>query len=82
MTEKVLIENEDIRLVNYTPMDDRDLYDCWQNLDTQKGYNYIFSETFDEFIDYDRELFPFYEPIMDMDINELLNLYEKLKELI
>ena len=44
-----IIETETIGLRKYTHGDDYDWYLCWQDIDTQKGYNGIFDETFDEF---------------------------------
>ena len=47
-TTMYIIETENIGLRKYTHDDDYEWYLCWQDIDTQKGYNGIFDETFDE----------------------------------
>ncbi len=50
MARAVYIENENISLCSYVPQeDDRLLYDCWRDPDVQKGYNFAFDKTFEEF---------------------------------
>ena len=44
-----VIENEHLGLRQYTHADDHDMYLCWQDIDTQKGYNGIFDQSFDSF---------------------------------
>ena len=44
-----LIENETPGLRSYTHEDDYDWYRCWQDRDTQKGYNGVFEQSFEEF---------------------------------
>ena len=55
-----LIENETIGLRQYTHADDRDMYACWQDTDTQKGYNGIFRESFETFAAFDISRFRFW----------------------
>ena len=40
-----IIENDLIGLAQYTHADDVDMFACWQDIDTQKGYNGIFDQT-------------------------------------
>ena len=44
-----LIKNDTIALAPYTPDDAPDFYRCWQDHDTQKGYNYKFDDSLSEF---------------------------------
>ena len=45
----IYIENDKIRLRRYSHEDDREMYDCWNDVETQKGFNGIFDESFEEF---------------------------------
>ena len=45
----ILIENDIIQLRQYTEEDHADMYECWQDIDTQKAYNGRFHQTFEEF---------------------------------
>ena len=46
----VYIENDRIALAEYLDAeDDRACYECWQDEETQAGYNYCMTDTFDEF---------------------------------
>ena len=50
MERTVYIENEHIRLCScVSGEDDRFLYDCWRDADVQKGFNFAFGKTFEEF---------------------------------
>ena len=60
-----IIENEKIGLKQYTYDDEYDMYMCWQDTDTQKGYNFILTESFDEFKDDDISKFKFWVVIED-----------------
>lgn len=60
-----IIENEKIGLKQYTCDDEYDMYMCWQDIDTQKGYNFILTESFDEFKDDDISKFKFWVVIED-----------------
>ena len=44
-----LIEEDDLALAQYTHDDDHDMYLCWQDEQTQKGYNYVFDQPFERF---------------------------------
>lgn len=44
-----IAEDALIGLAQYTHADDIDMYTCCQDIDTQKGYNGKFDQTFDEF---------------------------------
>lgn len=65
-----IIENETIGLKQYTHEDDYDMYECWQDIDTQKGYNGVFSETFEEFSIFDINRFKFWVTVIDKKTNE------------
>ena len=46
----IFIENDRIALAEYLDAeDDRACYDCWQDEETQAGYNYCMKDTFAEF---------------------------------
>lgn len=50
MERKVYISDSAISLCEYVESeDDDDCYHCWQDPDTQKAYNYKFTETFEAF---------------------------------
>ena len=65
-----IIENELIGLAQYTHADDIDMFACWQDIDTQKGYNGIFDQTFDEFKEFKIERFKFWVTVTDKKINK------------
>lgn len=65
-----IIENELIGLRQYTHDDDYDMYMCWKDVDTQKGYNGIFNETFENFRVFDINRFKFWTTIIDKSINK------------
>ncbi|NLD87813.1 MAG: GNAT family N-acetyltransferase [Clostridiales bacterium] len=60
-----IIENDLIGLSPYTHADDADMFACWQNIDTQKGYNGIFNQTFNEFKEFNIEQFTFWVTVTD-----------------
>ena len=66
---RFLIENDTIGLAQYTHADDMDLFSCWQNIDTQKGYNGIFNQSFDEFQKFSIEQFKFWVTVTDKKTN-------------
>lgn len=47
------IESDKILLRRYTHNDDIDMYKCWKNLETQRGYNFVINETLEEFCKFD-----------------------------
>ena len=65
-----LIENDLIGLAQYTHDDDMDMFACWQDIDTQKGYNGIFNQTFDEFKNFEIKRFKFWVTVTDKRINK------------
>ena len=64
-----LVENDLIGLVQYTHEDDRDFFECWQDIQTQKGYNGIFCQSFDEFSKQEISRFKFWVVIVDKRSN-------------
>lgn len=65
-----LIENDLIALRQYTHDDDYDMYLCWNDIDTQKGYNGIFDQSFEEFNKFDIDRFKFWVTAVDKATNE------------
>lgn len=65
-----IIENETLGLRRYTHEDDYDMYLCWQDADTQKGYNGVFRMTFEEFRTFNIDRFPFWVTVIDKKTNE------------
>lgn len=50
MSRKVFISNHDIALAEYCPsIDDSSHFACWQDPDTQKGYNYQMTDSLEDF---------------------------------
>ena len=50
MDRKVFISDRDISLTEYCPsIDDISYFSCWQDADTQKGYNYQMTDSFEAF---------------------------------
>lgn len=60
-----LIENHTLGLVPYTHDDDYDMYMCWKDVDTQKGYNGVFGQSFEEYQATDISRFPFWVTVVD-----------------
>lgn len=65
MDRKIFIEDEELALIQYTHEDDMDMYTCWLDKATQKGFNYIIDETFEEFFKTDISEFHFFSSIYD-----------------
>lgn len=65
-----IIEKEDMALMPYTHEDDYDMYLCWKDTQTQKGYNYIFDQPFEEFEATDIRCFKFWVTVIDKKLNE------------
>lgn len=61
----MFIEDEKISLVQYTHNDDKDMYECWLDNGTQKGYNFIFDISYDDFCTSDIDRYPFWVTIID-----------------
>lgn len=60
-----IIENDRIGLTQYTHDDDYDMFICWQDHDTQKGYNGIFNQSFEDFCQFDIDRFKFWVTVVD-----------------
>lgn len=65
-----IIENEIVALIQYTHEDDNDMYKCWQDIQTQKGYNYIFDISYEEFQSVDINQFKFWVIVVNKTTNE------------
>ena len=62
-----IAENNQIAFVQYTHEDDGDMFACWQDRDTQKGYNYAFDGSLDNLSSIDITAFPFWVVVVDKD---------------
>lgn len=60
-----IAENRRIGFVQYTHEDDGDMFACWQDHDTQKGYNYAFDGSIDDLGSIDIAVFPFWVVVID-----------------
>lgn len=60
-----IAENNRIGFVQYTHDDDTDMLACWQDHDTQKGYNYAFDGSSDDLSRIDITAFPFWVVVLD-----------------
>lgn len=50
MKRKKYISNDELSLAEYRPEDDDcECYECWQDSDTQNGYNYKIPDSYEEF---------------------------------
>lgn len=50
MNRRVYISNRDVSLAEYCPaIDDNSWFACWQDPDTQKGYNYQMTDSLEDF---------------------------------
>ncbi|WP_102400768.1 hypothetical protein [Haloimpatiens massiliensis] len=65
MNKVIFIENNEISLVKYTHDDDKEMYKCWLDIRTQKGYNFAFDLSFEEFHETDISQFHFFSSIVD-----------------
>ena len=59
------IENNRIALLPYTHADDPDMYTCWLDTETQRGYNCQFRLSFEDFSNTDISFFPFWAVVWD-----------------
>ena len=62
---RFIVEDEIIGLAQYTHDDDIDMFVCWQDLDTQKGYNGKFDMSFERFRDFSIEKYKFWVTVTD-----------------
>ena len=60
----IYIENDKISLVRYRHEDDKDMYDCWNDMETQKGFNGIFDESFEDFCNFNIDEYLFWATII------------------
>ncbi len=63
----IYIENNKISLIRYSHEDDKDMYDCWNDIETQKGYNAIIDESFEEFCDFNIDKYRFWVTIISKE---------------
>lgn len=69
-----IIESESIALTPYTHEDDSDMYLCWKDTQTQKGYNFIFNQTFEEFKETDINRFKFWVTVIDKNLKKRIGV--------
>lgn len=63
--KRYVAETNRIAFVQYTHEDDCDMLVCWQDHDTQKGYNYAFDGSLDDLSNIDIAAFPFWVVVVD-----------------
>jgi RimJ/RimL family protein N-acetyltransferase len=66
------IENIELSLVKYSHDDDRGMYECWLDIDTQKGYNGVFDESFEKFQKEYISRFHFYSSIIEKKSKKII----------
>ena len=64
-----LIEDAHIGLTPYTHNDDEDMFSCWLDMDTQKGYNCTQEQALKGFRHFEIERFPFWVTVVDKKLN-------------
>lgn len=64
-----LIEDSHIGLSPYTHHDDKDMFSCWLDMDTQKGYNCTYEQALEGFRHFEIERFPFWVTVVDKKLN-------------
>ncbi len=64
-----LIEDYLIGLTPYTHNDDSDMFSCWLDRDTQRGYNCTYEQALEGFRRFEIERFPFWVTIVDKELN-------------
>ncbi|MDO5294966.1 MAG: GNAT family protein [bacterium] len=65
-----LIEDRYLKLVPYTHDDDKAMYKCLKDKATQLGFNYIVTESFQEFSSIDLDFYPFWAVIIHKKSNQ------------
>lgn len=60
-----IAENSRIGLIPYSHDDDADMLLCWQDIDTQKGYNHIFSSSLSDLSRVSLSDFPFWVVVVE-----------------
>ena len=71
---KYIAENDLLGFVQYTHDDDVDMLICWQDHDTQKGYNYAFDGALDDLSNIDIAAFPFWVVAIDKPSGEKIGV--------
>lgn len=66
-SKRHITESNRIGFVQYTHDDDADMLICWQDRDTQKGYNYAFDGSLNDLSSIDISAFPFWVVVVDKD---------------
>ncbi len=64
-----LIEDPRIGLTPYTHNDDSDMFSCWLDTDTQRGYNCTYEQALEGFRRFEIERFPFWVTIVDKELD-------------
>ena len=59
------IQDSSLALLRYTHDDGLQMYKCWKNKDTQRGFNYLFEESYEQFIQTDLSVYRFFAVIYD-----------------
>lgn len=64
-----LIEDSHIGLTPYSHSDDKDMFSCWLDIDTQKGYNFKYEQALEGFQTVEIERFPFWVTVIDKKLD-------------
>ena len=64
-----LMEDSHIGLTPYTHNDDEDMFSCWLDMDTQKGYNCTYEQALEGFRHFEIERFPFWVTVVDKNLD-------------
>lgn len=64
-----LVEDSLIGLTPYTHNDDSDMFSCWLDMDTQRGYNCTYEQALEGFRRFEIERFLFWVTIVDKELN-------------
>ena len=69
-----IIERDNIALIPYTHEDDYDMYLCWKDKQTQKGYNFVFNQPFEDFKEMDINRFKFWVTVIDKKLKKRIGV--------
>jgi len=69
-----IIERDNIAFIPYTHEDDYDMYLCWKDKQTQKGYNFAFNQPFEDFKEMDINRFKFWVTVIDKNLKKRIGV--------
>ena len=65
-----LIESSLIGLTPYTHNDDEDMFSCWRDMSTQRGYNCTYEQALEGFRRLEIEQFPFWVTVVGKGLDK------------